>query len=67
MAERRARAKKLSSIRGNVRQAKKRLDNALGVAKSAGTIWEWRINNILDEVRLLIANLEREENKLSDK
>lgn len=66
MNERGARAKKLSSIRGNVRQAKKRLDNALGVAKAAGTIWEWRINNILDDVRLLIDNLEREENKLNE-
>ena len=66
MAESVTRAKKLSSIRGNVRQAKKRLDNALGVAKSTGKIWEWRINNILDDVRLLIANLEREENKINE-
>lgn len=66
MTERVTRAKKLSSIRGNVRQAKRRLDNALGVAESAGKIWEWRISNILDDVRFLIANLEREENKLNE-
>ncbi len=66
MTERVSRVEKLSSIRGNVRQAKKRLDNALGVAKSAGKIWEWRISNILDDVRLLIANLEREESKLNE-
>jgi hypothetical protein len=56
----------LSNIRGRVGQAKKRLDSALALAKRTGQIWEWRVNNILDDLRILIANLEREENKLRD-
>ena len=64
--ERRSRRGRLSNIRGRVGQAKKRLDSALALAKRTGQIWEWRVNNILDDLRILIANLEREENKLRD-
>lgn len=56
----------LGCIRGNVRQIKKRLDSSLGVAKKVGRIWEWRINNIRDDVIKLLANLEAEEKKLTD-
>lgn len=64
--ERRSRRGRLSNIRGNVHQAKRRLDRALVVAKKAGKIWEWRIDNILDDLRKLLSNLEKEENKLID-
>jgi hypothetical protein len=49
-----------------IMQAKRRLDRALVVAKKAGKIWEWRIDNILDDLRKLLSNLEKEENKLID-
>ena len=64
--ERRSRRGRLSNIRGRVGQAKKRLDSALALTKRTGQIWEWRVNNILEDLRILIANLEREENKLRD-
>jgi hypothetical protein len=64
--ERQSRRGRLSNIRGNVLQAKRKLDRALVVAKRTGQIWEWRINNILDDLRKLITNLEKEEYKLKD-
>jgi hypothetical protein len=66
LEERRSRRGRLSNIRGRVGQAKKRLDSALVLAKRTGQIWEWRVNNILEDLRILIANLEREENKLRE-
>lgn len=64
--ERELQRNKLSSIRGNVRNAKKKLDIGLGIAKKTGRIWEWRINDILEDVRALISNLEQEEGKLNE-
>jgi hypothetical protein len=64
--ERQSRRGRLGNVRGNVRQAKVKLDRALVVAKKAGQMWEWRINNILEDLRKLIANLEIEESNLKD-
>jgi hypothetical protein len=64
--ERQAQRKKLGNIRGTVRNAKKKLDSGLRIAKRTGHIWEWRISNILEDVRALISNIEKEEKRLSD-
>jgi hypothetical protein len=54
----------LGCIRGNSREIKKRLDSALGIAKKVGHRWEWRINNIRDDVIKLLADVEAEEKKM---
>ena len=63
--ERIKRRQRLGSVKGNARQAKKKLDHALKAAKKAGLIWEWRINNIRDDVIKLLENLEAEEKMIS--
>ena len=59
------RRQRLGSIKGNARQAKKKLDHALKTAKKAGRIWEWRIIAIREDIIKLLANLETEEKKMS--
>jgi hypothetical protein len=64
--ERQSRRGRLSNIRGRVLKAKRKLDGALVVSKKSGQMWEWRISNIHEDLRKLIANLETEEYKLKD-
>jgi hypothetical protein len=64
--ERQSRRGSLSNLRGRLGQAKNNLARSLVVAKRSGQIWEWRINNIIEDLRQLITNLEKEETKLRD-